>query len=457
MSEENEKTEETEEIQVIEGWMPYLAKHALATGAKVLMNRYVAPGSGAAVDFALAANDYKNDNKVSCAVNILSGFSEISTCGISSGVKNAVRGRAQKAVVGSKEVTSCVKMEKKKLGEELGKRLATGKIAASEKPAAIQRTQERAKTASKEIKNQALKTYKREIDMSTEEAMFQGGRLKAENSQEFVAMQLISNRFRLDKDLVQSSFESASAKIAEDVFTEFTKPSCENINPTILDAATKAGKEEFKEHDWKFFVKDVGFAGLQGVIKNHERENPDPKFQPSFPQEHTSFSFSNSSFSQTPNIGREDQQENTSFSFSNSPFSQTPNIGREHQQEYTSLSFSYSPFCQTPNIGRDQQENTSFPFSNLPAFSRTLDVGREDQQENTSFSFSNSPFSRTLNIGREDKQENTSFSFSNLPAFSRTLNMGREDKQENTLFPFSNLPAFSRTLNIGREDKQENT
>ena len=445
MSEENEKTEE---IEVMEGWMSYLGKHALTIGAKMAMNRYVAPGSGAAVDFLLAANDYKNDNKVSCAQNIVSGFSEIATCGISSDVKKAVRGRAEKAVVGSKEVTSCVKMEKKKLGEELGKRLATGKMAASEKAAAIQGTQERAKTAFEEITNQAFKTYKREIDMSTEEAMFQGGRLKAENSQEFVAMQLISNRFRLDKDLVQSSFESASAKIAEDAFTEFTKPSCENINPTILDAATKAGKEEFKEHDWKFFVKDVGFAGLQGVIKNHERENPDPKFQ----QENTSFSFSNSPFSQTPKFGREHQQEYTSFSFSNSPFSQTPNIGREHQQEYTSLSFSYPPFCQTPNIGREhQQENTSLPFSKLPAFSRTLNIGREDKQENTSFSIPNSPFSRTLNIGREDRKENTSFPFSNSP-FSLTLNIGREDKQENTSFSFLNSP-FSRTLNIGREDK----
>ena len=364
MSEENEKTEETE------GWISYLGKHALKTGARMVMNRYVAPGSGVAVDFILAANDYKNGNKVSCALNLVSGFSEIATREISTRVEKAVRGRAEKAVVGCKEVTLCVKKEKKKLGEELGKRLATEKIAASEKAPYIQDIQERAKTASKEIKNQAFKTYKREIDMSTEEAMFQGGIFKAENSREFVATQLISNRFRLDKDLVRSSFESVSAKIAEDVFTEFTKPRCKNINPTILDVATKAGKEEFKEHDWKFFIKDVAFGAFQGVIKNHERENPDPKFQSSFPQEDTLFSFSNSPFSQTPNIGRENQQENTSFSFSNSPFSQTPNIGREDQQEITSFSFSYSPFSQTPNIGReDQQDNTSFSFSKVPAFS----------------------------------------------------------------------------------------
>lgn len=161
MSKENEETEKTQETEEIEGWESYLVKLALMIAVKIAMNRYVAPGSGAAVDFILAAYDYKNDNKGSCAVNIVSGVSEIATRGISRGVEKAVRGAAEKAVVGVKEVRSLVKKVRQQFGKELGKLLEKGTITASEKAAAIQEYRERAKTAIKEIETQAVRRMKK--------------------------------------------------------------------------------------------------------------------------------------------------------------------------------------------------------------------------------------------------------------------------------------------------------
>lgn len=66
-------SEETEET---EGWGWYLAK----LGGKILLKtglNIVLPGSGAAVDFFEAVNDYRNGNEIGFARNVVSGISDM--------------------------------------------------------------------------------------------------------------------------------------------------------------------------------------------------------------------------------------------------------------------------------------------------------------------------------------------------------------------------------------------
>lgn len=256
-----------------EGWGSYLGKFALKTGAKIVMN-YCVPGSGATVDFIEAANDYQNGNNVGCAINIVFGVSEIVTFGIAGSIKEAVQGSGKKVVVDAakNEAKSSVKILKKKMGEELGKRLATGTVAASGKAAAIQETKELIKTAAKETTKEVGEKYGKEIakglvTKATEEVMFQGGKLTFKKMQEIAFMKLLSNSFRLNKDFVQTLLESLAEKTAEDVFASLTKASYKNMCPIIMEVATTGAKEELKKHSWKFVAKDFGFELIKGGTK----------------------------------------------------------------------------------------------------------------------------------------------------------------------------------------------
>ena len=253
-----------------EGWALYLGKLAFKTGAKMAMN-YFAPGSGAAVDFIEATNDYKNGNNVSCAINIVSGVAEIVTLGVASSVKEAVQGSGKKAVVDAakKEAKSSVKILQKKMGGELGKRFATGTVAASGKAAAIQETKELAKAAAKETTKRVGEKYGKEIakgvvTKATEEVMLQSGKLTLKKMQEIAFAKLLSNSFRLNKDFVQILLESLAEKTAEDVFAELTKASYKNMCPIIMKVAATGAKDEFKKHSWKFVAKDFGFELIKG-------------------------------------------------------------------------------------------------------------------------------------------------------------------------------------------------
>ena len=253
-----------------EGWASYLGKLALKTGAKMAMN-YFAPGSGAAVDFIEATNDYRNSNNVSCAINMVSGVAEIVTLGIASSVKEAVQGSTKKAVVDAakKEAKSSVKILKKKMGGELGKRLATRTVTASGKAAAIQETKELVKAAAKQTTKEVGEKYgkaiaKEVVTKATEEVMIQSGKLTLKKVQEIAFAKLLSNCFRLNKDFVQNLLESLAEKTAEDVFAELTKASYKNMCPIIMEVATTGAKEEFKKHSWKFVAKDFGFELIKG-------------------------------------------------------------------------------------------------------------------------------------------------------------------------------------------------
>ena len=269
--------------QETEGWGSYLGKFALKTGTKIGMN-YCVPGSGAVVEFIEAASDFQNGNNVGCAINIVFGVLEIVTFGIAGSIKEAVQGSGKKVVVDAakREAKSSVKIIKKKMGEELGKRLATGTIAAGGKAAAIQETKELVKATVKETTKQVGEKYGKEIakgvvTKATEEVIAQGGKLTLTKMPKIAFGKLLSNGFRLNKDFVQDFVESLAEKTVEDIFADLTKASSKNLCPIIMKVATTGAEEEFKKHSWKFVAKEFGFELIKGgttlIVKTQEAQS----------------------------------------------------------------------------------------------------------------------------------------------------------------------------------------
>lgn len=147
----------------MDGWLGWGAKLGATVGAKMLVNAVV-PGASAVADFAQAAYDLSQGNIAGAAINTLSGVGEIVTCGVAGGIKDAMKGRAKRAVASTAKETAkqAKKAATKKVGQEFGKRLATGMVQGS-KEAAIQSTKQTAKAVGKEATKTVGKMASKEI------------------------------------------------------------------------------------------------------------------------------------------------------------------------------------------------------------------------------------------------------------------------------------------------------
>lgn len=220
-------SEETEET---EGWGWYLAK----LGGKILLKtgmNFVLPGSGAAVDFFEAANDYRNGNKIGFAINVVSGISDIATLGIASSVKGPVKTSTKDGLVAAAKKRGASEGGKK-VGKELSKELA------------------------KDL-----------VPETVSEVMSQSGKFTFTKVPEIFVTQFLSNGFTTE-DLFRTTSEYFTEKTVEDVFGKFAKASCKNMSPTFWKrVATTSAEEGLKKHGWKFVAKDYVVGIFKGVIK----------------------------------------------------------------------------------------------------------------------------------------------------------------------------------------------
>ena len=220
-------SEETEET---EGWGWYLAK----LGGKILLKtgmNFVLPGSGAAVDFFEAANDYRNGNKIGFAINVVSGISDIATLGIASSVKGPVKTSTKDGLVAAAKKRTASEGGKK-VGKELSKELA------------------------KDL-----------VPETVSEVMSQSGKFTFTKVPEIFVTQFLSNGFTTE-DLFRTTSEYVTEKTAEDLLGGFAKASCKNMSPTFWKrVATTSAEEGLKKHSWKFVAKDYAVAIFKGVIK----------------------------------------------------------------------------------------------------------------------------------------------------------------------------------------------
>lgn len=219
-------SEETEET---EGWGWYLAKF----GGKIILRtgmNIVVPGSGAALDFFEAVNDYRNGNKIGCAINIVSGIADIATLGIASGVKETVETSAKNSAVAVAR-TKAASEGGKKVGKELGKEISKGLV-----------------------------------PEAASEVMFQSQKFTFSKLPEIAVTQFFSNGFTT-KDFFLTTSEYVSAKTAEEFLAGFAKGSSKNMSPIFWKAATTGAEEELKKHGWKFVGKDYVVGIFKGVIK----------------------------------------------------------------------------------------------------------------------------------------------------------------------------------------------
>lgn len=230
-------SEETEET---EGWGWYLLK----LGGKILLKtgmNIVLPGSGAAVDFFEAVNDYRNGNKIGFAINVVSGISDIATLGIASSVMEPVETSTKDGLVAA---------AKKKAASEGGKKVG------------------------KELKKEIAKGV---VPEAASEVMSQSGKFAFPKIPEILGMQILSNGFTT-KDLFRTTSEYVTEKTAEDLLGWFTKASCKN--PTFWkQVATTSAEEGLKKHSWKFVAKDYAVAIFKGVIKEsgNSRDSSKPE------------------------------------------------------------------------------------------------------------------------------------------------------------------------------------
>ena len=231
----------------------------------------VAPGLGSAVDFGEAAYNFYHGDIVGGTINTISGVADVVTLGLSSSIKETVKGSTKKAVVQTAKETA-KKAEKeaaKKVGRELSKKLATGAVKGG-KDAAIRTARAAAesagKAATKKVGERVAKEIAGGVITETVEYVWQQGtKLTIKRMGGKVIFALISN--------AGGSVKTVTADVLEDVLTqgaeEFLKGSIATrvVFELTQKAATTAAEEGCKKHVVKLFAKDCGFAVVKGGVR----------------------------------------------------------------------------------------------------------------------------------------------------------------------------------------------
>jgi len=254
-----------------ESWAWWGAKLAGKIGAKVALNLVLAPGLGSAVDFGEAAYNFYHGDIVGGTISTISGVADVFTLGLSSSIKETVKGSTKKAVVQTaKEAAKKAEKEAtKKVGQEFAKKLATGAVEGGKDAAvgAVRAAAESAgKAATKKVGEKVAKEIARGVITETVEDVWQQGtKLTIKRTGGKVIFALISS--------AGVSVKTFTADFLEDVLTqsaeEFLKGSIATrlVFELTQKAATTAAKEECKKHVVKLFAKDCGFAVVKGGVR----------------------------------------------------------------------------------------------------------------------------------------------------------------------------------------------
>jgi len=252
-----------------ESWAWWGAKLVGKIGAKITLN-LVAPGLGSAVDFGEAVSDFYHGDIVGGTINTISGVVDVATLGLSSSIKETMKGSAKKAVVQTAKETAkdARKEATKKVGQELRKKVATGAVKGGKDfavRAARAAAESAGKAATKEVGEKVAKEFARGVITETVEEVFQQGtKMTIDRMGHKVVIKLIASG-----GCMKTLSSSFAAELLTGGFEEFLKGSASKrlVFELTQKAATTAAEEEFKKHAFKLIAKEYGLAVVEGSVR----------------------------------------------------------------------------------------------------------------------------------------------------------------------------------------------
>lgn len=249
-------------------WLKCGVKIAAVASTKMAINA-VAPGCGALVDFAQAANDLWQGDNVGALLNVVSGVADICTLGIYGSVHGAMTESAKESTKeGAKEIgKKAGKEATKKLGREVGKQLAQGTFQGG-KEAAIKyapaMAREVSKKATKEVGKRLGKDIAGGLISESVEKVLEEGTKKAAGG-------VFGDLFR---KVVSTGGNDVAKLICEGYFEDGIHLGISQVlkqNPKLAFEFAKIAEEgaskEFGKHIWKIIGKDVCVACVKGGIR----------------------------------------------------------------------------------------------------------------------------------------------------------------------------------------------
>lgn len=229
-------------------WLTSAIKTAAVVGTKTAVN-FVAPGFGAAIDFAQAAHDLWQGDNVGALLNVVSGVAEICTCGLSSSVKGAMTGSAKISTEEGAKVLGkrAGKEATKKFGHKVARQVAEGSLQGGKEAAtkyASAWAEQVRKQATKKFGKQLGKEIGRDLISESVEKVFKEGTKNA-------APDLLEN-------LLHEGFSTASKDFAKNPKLPFQ----------FAKIAEEGALKEFAKQKWKFYVKDAVVKCVNAVIRS---------------------------------------------------------------------------------------------------------------------------------------------------------------------------------------------
>ena len=250
-------------------WLTLGCKTLLVVSTKMAANNAL-PGSGAAVDFLLAANDLRHGDIVGAVINTVTGVGDLYSFGLFSSVKEAMTEVAKASTKEGAKVMGkkAGKEATKKIGQQVGRRLAQGTFQGG-KEAAIKYAPALAdqvrKKATKEFGERLGKDIARGLISESVENVFEEGTKKAAGG-------ALGDLFRKvvstgGKDVANSIFE----QYFEDGIQQLTSQAMKR-NPKLAFEFAKIAEEgalkEFEKHISKIIAKDVAVTCVKGGIRS---------------------------------------------------------------------------------------------------------------------------------------------------------------------------------------------
>ena len=260
-------------------WIISGVKIVATVSTKMAVNA-VAPGWGAAVNFAAAAYDLKQGDKVGAAINVVSGVADVVTLGLSGSIQGAMKEGAKKSTEqGAKELAKKTGKEAtKKYGQEVGRQLAQGTFRGG-KEAAVKYAPAVGhllrKKATKEFGERLGKEIAQGLISTSVEKVFKEGTEKAMGG--FVNDLLLKLISTAGDDVKKRIFEVTFENQIRQVISEAMKQK-PNLPFVFSKIAEKGALKEFLKHVWKIIAKTGVFACVKGGINYIGNDEPEVGF-----------------------------------------------------------------------------------------------------------------------------------------------------------------------------------
>lgn len=236
----------------------------------------VLPGLGAAVDFAQAANDLRQGDKLGALINTVSGVADICTLGLSGSVQGAMKESAKKSTKEGAKVMAkkAGKEATKKFGQQVGRQVASGSLGkeVAGKYASVWADQVR-KKATKDFGERLGKEIARGLIPESVEKVYKGASKML--LAEFCRKVMATGGNDVAKGILKEYFEDVIQLVISQAMKQYPKLAFE-----FAKIAEEGALKEFAKHIWKIIAKDFGFAFVKGAINYSANDDIPTKEEP---------------------------------------------------------------------------------------------------------------------------------------------------------------------------------